>query len=135
MVIESRAGGGRQCLLQRLRPLGQPSSSRIRVLEANSGCSASIWALPSTTAPLVQVEDLLALGDEDVEQLRALRLPASRAARRPSPDLAEGEPAEALVEDPGDLVHRRHAVRAGTSTKIVRTTPLRRLNTRSSARW
>ena len=64
MVMESPTSAGvtASACFRRSRPSVSRSSSRIRTLEANSGWSASICALPSTTAPWSsdEVEDLLA---------------------------------------------------------------------------
>jgi len=51
MVMESpRCRRNSSACFRRSRPSVRRSRSRIRELEANSGCSANIWALPNTTA-------------------------------------------------------------------------------------
>ena len=73
-----------------------------------------------------------------MKMLSSSRPPCAPPASRSRSDSVERislqrEPGQPLVQDPGDLLHRvRPRPVPGTSTKIVRTTPLRRLNTSSS---
>ena len=82
-----------------------------------------------------EIEDPLPLGDEDVEQLAAAgcRCPHPAAARRCVFRICSSvSPASRSFRMRATSCTEIGAQRLGTSTKIVRTTPLRRLNTRSS---
>ena len=80
---------------------------RIRPLEANSGWSASGWRRPAPgCSPRRKVEELFALGHENVERLAAPRgvgvaKPLGHAAAD-FPSASSGQP---LVEHPGDVLH------------------------------
>ena len=61
--------------------------------------------MPSGSA--TEIEDLLAFGHEDVEQLSALSaaVGVTQALREGRPNLAEREPGQALVQDPRHVLH------------------------------
>src|SRR4051812_7418076 len=100
------AAAAREGLLQQLPPLGEPKQlphprigGELRLVRQHLR-AAQYYPTPVA----VQIEDLFTFGDEDIEQLAAF--PGARVAEPLAyrlPDPTEGEPAQALVEDPGDL--------------------------------